>query len=77
MIFIGYVLVQIKKKGQVEPPLYPTIEGQVGGKWLVVDCGEMIYWCGLFGWVKELNVSRLTFLLYVGFDRKYYHSHPR
>ena len=26
----------------------------------MVDCGEMIYCCGLFGCVKELNVSRLT-----------------
>ncbi|MCO5607367.1 hypothetical protein L7F22_061563 [Adiantum nelumboides] len=33
---------KIKKKGIVESPLYPTIEGQIGGKWLVVDCGNIV-----------------------------------
>eukprot|EP00250_Pteridium_aquilinum_P010305 c19282_g1_i1 orf=630-1598(-) len=33
---------KIKKKGNIESPLYPTIEGQVGGKWLVVDCGNIV-----------------------------------
>ncbi|KAI5067329.1 hypothetical protein GOP47_0017857 [Adiantum capillus-veneris] len=33
---------KIKKKGIVESPLYPTIEGQFGGKWLVVDCGNIV-----------------------------------
>lgn len=33
---------KIKKKPHIDPRLYPIVEGHAGGKWLVVDCGNMV-----------------------------------